>query len=195
MIDQLIQIVDCLTEDELSTCLNLLEEKHWSPSTVFAGDKLIVDPSIRKNDRVCLSEEDELTSILHPAINNALVRYADQVRSVHQRFYTYPVPSTPNTSCFREALQVLKYEKEEYYNWHCDSASDRSVSAYHRTMSVVLYLKNADEGGRTIFPHHAYQPNPGQALIFPSNWCFPHRGEEVYSGTKIVVVTWYQSTP
>ena len=193
MIDKLIQVVDCLSEEQVRTCLDLLDEKHWSPTTVYNGATLTVDPSIRKNDRVSLTEDDKLTTIIHPAMNNALVSYAEKLKQVHERFYTYPVPSTPGTSCYLEGLQVLKYEEEEYYNWHCDAASDRNVEPTYRTMSVVLYLKNADEGGRTIFPHQAYHPKPGQALIFPSNWCFPHRGEEVYSGSKIVVVTWYYS--
>ena len=35
------------------------------------------------------------------------------------------------------------------------------------------------------------KPEPGYALIFPSNWCYPHAGMPVTKGTKRVAVTWY----
>ena len=35
------------------------------------------------------------------------------------------------------------------------------------------------------------KPEPGYALIFPSNWCYPHAGMPVTEGTKRVAVTWY----
>ena len=95
------------------------------------------------------------------------------------------------TNSFREQIQVLKYENEEYYKWHSDQAADRNDNAYYRTISVVLYLTDDFEGGRTEFPHTSYKPKAGQALIFPSNWCFPHQSTPVTKGTKIVAVTWY----
>ena len=47
------------------------------------------------------------------------------------------------------------------------------------------------EGGTTKFVHQEYKPPIGHALIFPSNWCFPHTGTTVTSGRKRVAVTWY----
>mgnify|MGYP003316373665 FL=1 len=41
--------------------------------------------------------------------------------------------------------------------------------------------------------HKTFKPSPGQALIFPSNWCYPHSGDPVELGIKKVAVTWYYS--
>ena len=87
--------------------------------------------------------------------------------------------------------RVPELISEEYYKWHSDQAADRNDNAYYRTISVVLYLTDDFEGGRTEFPHTSYKPKAGQALIFPSNWCFPHQSTPVTKGTKIVAVTWY----
>ena len=35
------------------------------------------------------------------------------------------------------------------------------------------------------------KPEPGHAIMFPSNWCYPHSGQEVISGKKRIAVTWY----
>lgn len=196
----LIQAVDCLSESEVEKVLSLLETRQWKPSTVFIGrpdgsDKSVsgIVTDIRNNSRYCAPDDSEESAIMHQGMNAALLTYRDTLYHVSPHYATYPVPGSHSTSCYREQIQVLKYEHEEHYSWHTDQASDVNVHERGRTISVVLYLKNADDGGRTIFPHRAFKPKAGQALIFPSNWCFPHSAEPVKAGTKIVAVTWYYS--
>ena len=193
MSTHLIQAIDCLTESEVSRVLELLENVEWEPTTVFGMKECVVNPDIRSNSRYCAPEDTEAAQIMHRGMNEALLTYRDELGHVSPHFYGYPVPGTFRTNCYREQIQVLKYEQEEHYAWHTDQASDRDENAFNRTISVVLYLKNADVGGRTVFHHRAFKPKAGQALIFPSNWCFPHSSEPVQHGQKIVAVTWYHS--
>lgn len=193
MSNHLIQTIDCLTEEEVSTVLNILEDRPWEPATVFGMEGCEVNKDIRSNERYCASDSDPEVSIMHRAMNEALIKYKDEVAQIHSQFHTYPVPGTYRTNCYREPIQVLRYGKGEHYSWHSDQATDKRVNENNRTISVVLYLKNADVGGRTVFHHRAFKPKAGQALIFPSNWCFPHSSEPVQHGQKIVAVTWYHS--
>ena len=194
MIDYLVQAVDCLTEDQVARCLELLDNVPWEPTTVFGMSGTEVNNSVRNNERFCVPDESEIADIMHQGMNAALLTYRDEIsKNVHPEYGKYPVPGSFRTNCHRETIQVLSYTENEQYNWHHDQACNRKDNAYYRSISVVLYLQNAEEGGRTIFPHKAYKPKPGQALIFPSNWCFPHRGEEVLKGRKIAAVTWYHS--
>lgn len=193
MSNELIQIVDCLSEADVNRCLEILQTAPWEPTTVFFGDECKVSTDIRSNYRYCLPDDIELAQIMHKGMNEALLRYRDVIADIHPQLCRYPIPGTEGTSCWRETIQVLKYEKAEYYTWHTDQASDKTVNENNRTMSVVLYLQNAEIGGRTQFTHRFYRPKSGQALIFPSNWCFPHQGEAVEKGTKIAAVTWYHS--
>ena len=62
---------------------------------------------------------------------------------------------------------------------------------YHRKISVILYLSNDFEGGHTKFLHKKFKPSVGHAIIFPSNWCYPHTGTLVTNGKKRIAVTWY----
>ena len=57
----------------------------------------------------------------------------------------------------------------------------------------VLIAPVTSPPGLTAFacPASDLIPKPGYALIFPSNWCYPHAGEPVESGIKRVAVTWY----
>ena len=66
-------------------------------------------------------------------------------------------------------IQILKYKDTQHYGWHHDEGPNPKSNEYFRRISVVTYLQNAEEGGRTIFPHRAYKPKAGQSLIFPSN--------------------------
>ena len=191
MTSDLIQIVDCLSPTQVQLVLSSLDDSWWSPCTVFNNDgKCEVIADIRKNDRICLDDGTQAAEIMHQGMNAALLTYREVLGDVTPQFQRFPVPGSMNTQSYREAIQVLRYQKDEFYDWHHDQAS-YEVNEKNRTISIVLYLQNAEEGGRTIFPHRAYRPKAGQALIFPSNWCFPHRGEGVVRGTKIAAVTWY----
>lgn len=193
MSNDLIQILDCLTPEQTQRCLDLLETHEWSPTTVFGLSGCEINTDIRNNERVCLGDDDEVALIIHTGMNDALLKYRETISDISEEFSRYPVPGSYRTNSYRESIQVLRYQTAEYYNWHYDQAANHKENAFNRTISVVLYLQNAEEGGRTIFPHRAFRPKAGQALIFPSNWCFPHRGEEVKAGTKIAAVTWYHS--
>ena len=193
MLSDLIQVVDCLTPEQVSVCLDLLEKEHWEPTTIFGKDGCKVDTNFRSNDRVCLDENSQLAQIMHEGMNAALLTYRETLLNFHGIFNRYPIPGSWATNCWRESIQVLRYEEGQYYKWHSDAATDKTAPEHERTISIVLYLQNAEEGGRTNFAHRYYKPKAGQALIFPSNWCFPHEAEAVEKGTKIAAVTWYYS--
>lgn len=196
MTPELIQVIDVLTDNEVQTVRDLIEQSaEYEGSTIFGRDsgELVVANEIRSNSRYCLPEEHTAAELLHTKVNDALLEYKRCITEVSENWNSYPVPGGVGNSCWREQFQVLKYEKGESYKTHFDTSAHPDVQAYHRSISVVLYLQNAVDGGRTIFPHRKFKPKPGQALIFPSNWCFPHSAEEVYEGTKISVVTWYHS--
>jgi len=191
--NELIQTIDCLTESEVAKVISLMDDSRYEPTTVFGDSGCEVRTDVRSNYRICLSDQEEASVIMHDAMNRALNEYRTQLGHVHHEFINYPTPGGFRTKCYREGIQVLRYQQTQFYNWHYDCAVDRAVNEYHRTISIVLYLQNAEEGGRTIFPHRAFKPKAGQALIFPSNWCFPHTAEPVILGEKIVAVTWYHS--
>ena len=84
--------------------------------------------------------------------------------------------------------QLLKYEIAGHYQPH----QDTGVDLEGRYFSIVCYLNDDFEGGRTLFPplHHAVVPRAGLAAIFPSTYL--HGSEPVVSGKKFVLVSWIE---
>lgn len=196
MIDGLVQVISCFSPDQVDNLLKLVDDSRWEPSTIFneKGDECSVNTDIRKNDRICLDDKEELANLMHIEFNRILIEYRDRLTyNVHEKYGRYPVPGAWKTTCYREPIQMLRYQPGEFYTWHSDEATDKTVNEYHRTISIVLYLSDGFEGGGTEFPWGTYKPNKGDALVFPSNWCFPHQSQPLISGEKIAAVTWYHS--
>ncbi len=82
--------------------------------------------------------------------------------------------------------QLLKYEAGGHYRPHLDTGIDLEK----RLFSVICYLNDDFEGGRTLFPplDYAVTPAAGLAVVFPSTYL--HGSEPVTAGRKIVLVSW-----
>ena len=193
----LIQEIQVLTPEELKFVNSELDKKKFSVSLIgFADDKsgLLsgrVDSNIRSSSGCCLYDDEEVTKVIHNGINNALLEYRQRLMEIHPEFDGYPVPGGFMTTSEREAIQVLEYVKNQKYTWHTDTSPMPNSKEYHRKISIILYLSDDFDGGTTKFAHREYKPPIGHALIFPSNWCYPHSGQMVESGMKRVAVTWY----
>jgi predicted 2-oxoglutarate/Fe(II)-dependent dioxygenase YbiX len=84
------------------------------------------------------------------------------------------------------ATQVVRYVPGDYYRDHIDVIEEEP----YRYFSIVCYLNEEFEGGRTTFPNlgHSVAPCRGKAIVFPSTYL--HRAEPVTSGEKYVLVSW-----
>jgi predicted 2-oxoglutarate/Fe(II)-dependent dioxygenase YbiX len=86
----------------------------------------------------------------------------------------------------QSGTQLLKYEAADHYRPHRDTGIDLE----QRYFSVVCYLNDDFEGGRTLFPtlDYAVTPDAGRAVLFPSTYL--HGSEPVINGRKFVLVSW-----
>lgn len=82
--------------------------------------------------------------------------------------------------------QVLRYPPGGHYVPHQDAVSDM----LYRYFTVVCYLNDDFEGGRTWFPSLDYSavPRTGRAIVFPSR--FYHCAQPVVRGEKFVIISW-----
>jgi len=83
---------------------------------------------------------------------------------------------------------LLKYEKNNFYSEHVDSFTE-----IPRTLSCSLILNDEFKGGEFSFFHNEiiYNLKKGSAIIFPSNFLYPHSVLPVISGTRYSIVTWF----
>ena len=190
--NDLIQIIKVLDQDQIKDLNKHFDNLKLQKNEVFDdSDGTKVDDVMRSSTGTFLSEDDDITKKFHLKINKALDEYKKRVEKIHPNFGYYPVPGGYDTKSWREAIQVLQYEKSQEYKFHHDAGTREEQAEYHRKISVIVYLTEDFKGGGTSFPHVTFKPKPGYGLFFPSNWCFPHAGEKVEEGIKRVAVTWY----
>jgi hypothetical protein len=87
--------------------------------------------------------------------------------------------------------KIAKYIENDCYNWHNDCWIKREgYETLARQLSAITYLNDNFVGGETEFECGVIiKPKTGKTVIFPSTWCFPHRGRPVKEGTKYVYVS------
>ena len=191
--NDLIQLIKILEPNELKYINDYIDTLEFHDCKVFGKEgKNYVNNDIRSSSGLTLDDSTKGTIMLHQRINVGLEDYYKKVKSVHKNFSYYPVPCGIGTKCWREGIQVLEYEPGQRYRFHHDAATDKKLKEYERKLSVILYLNDGFEGGGTEFiKKQVLKPEPGHAIMFPSNWCYPHSGQEVISGKKRIAVTWY----
>lgn len=195
MLNHLIQTIPILSPDELESINREIDlrKESFAQSAVFREDNQLKHSEGRTSLDLRLEENDPLCQVLHKAIDEGLYKYTCALMEVHEIFTHWPMPCDEKTSVVRDPIQILRYPAGKRYVFHHDVNDYASAQEYHRTFSTVLYLNGSFEGGGTEFIGEVFKPRPGEALYFPSNWCFPHAGQEVTSGEKRVAVTWWYS--
>ena len=190
--NDLIQVIKVLDDKDLKIINDHIDTLTFIPSTVFTtGGKSKEAKHWRTSTGTALNDSDDVTNLFHEKINAALVEYKERISLISANFKCYPVPGGYQTDSHREEIQILEYSPDQEYKLHHDAATNPNIKAYHRKISVIVYLTDKFTGGHTAFPHCKYRPEPGHALIFPANWCYPHAGKPVLEGKKRIAVTWY----
>ncbi len=186
----LAKVVDCLPSD---LCDAIIASEHnFTQCEVLSGDKQTFETSnIRTstNDRL----KPEFHGKAHDLVNAALSSWSNQIVNEYPpevvRCLILP-GYTANLNTKSEGLCLLRYENNQEYLWHCDATPVAKTSS--RIVSVVVYLNDDFTGGETEMAGGLkVSPKKGKALIFPSNWNYPHRACPVTKGTKYALVTWY----
>ena len=189
--DNLIQIIPVLNEDEVNALNMYTDEKlSFIRSTTFNGENSKIVSS-RTSIECTLPENEDITKMVHGKINAALDEYKRKILQIHSGYNNHPLPGANDTTSWREDIRIIQYTEGQYYGFHHDQGTVQARREYHRQISVILYLTDDFEGGGTAFTHKTFEPKKGDAIIFPSNWCYLHQGNPVTNGTKRVAVTWY----
>ena len=190
--NDLIQVIKVLDAKDLKVINDHIDTLYFRPSTVLVADgKSKEAKHWRTSTGTSLNDNDDITCLFHEKINASLLEYKERISLISDSFKRYPVPGGYETDSHREEIQILEYSPGQEYKFHHDAATNSNIKEYHRKISVIVYLTDKFTGGHTAFPHCKYRPEPGHALIFPANWCYPHAGKPVLEGKKRIAVTWY----
>lgn len=87
------------------------------------------------------------------------------------------------------AYIVTRYNEGQFFIEHTDSTEE-----FPRKVSAILYLNDNYDGGTLTFTkfNKSFKPKAGSLFIFPSNEKFSHSADPVTSGTKYVIVGFWE---
>jgi hypothetical protein len=97
----------------------------------------------------------------------------------------------PNLSINKDqGYEIIKYGKGDGYGVHVDNAD---YSTANRIITGILYLSEDYMGGELVFPQQDFsiKPNKGDLVIFPANFLYPHKCEDILEGEKYISVCFF----
>ena len=96
-----------------------------------------------------------------------------------------------------DIINIQKYEQTKggYPHWHSEHfphPTDASARSLRRSLLVLFYLNDIEEGGETEFFYQQakVQPKTGSLILAPCDFTHTHRGLAPISSAKYVVASW-----
>lgn len=181
-VDHYIEVIKNVVSYEL--CDAILKEYENDSSW---DDACIANNIVDINKRNC-----EIIGISHSAVinkNEQLRKHLDnnlkECASNVIQFYS----KKHSVFCVMDTgYDLLRYKEGGFFKTHIDEGPK-----YNRTVSCSLILNDDYEGGEFAFFDRQikFTPKKGDALMFPSNYIYPHEIMPVTKGTRYSIVTWF----
>ena len=169
----------------LSLCDEILNEfknsDEWQDTTVGSGN-------VAKNVRNCqtigisFSGVIQKNSVVRHKLDNAI--FDGAAKCIQEYNNKFPHCRIEEDSGY----DLLKYPEGCFYIQHVDSFKERP-----RAVSCSFILNDDFEGGEFAFFDRElkYKLEKGDAIMFPSNFLYPHSVLPVINGTRDSIVTWF----
>jgi len=157
--------------------INNKEYKYISTQVMSPEKQYLPDKKVRNCTGTRLFEEDD--NIIYQAVGTTINKYIEELQP------------TRRDNLFSDEIKdsgydLLKYEKGGLYIQHTDESKE-----YTRRVSISFLLNEEYEGGELqFFGDYKVQGETGSAIIFPSNFCYPHEVLPIKSGTRYSIITW-----
>jgi hypothetical protein len=168
-----------------SLCDEILNEyvnsNEWQPTLVGTG---VLNTDARNCMGILLSSEEikhknyNYRQYLDNSIHNHIKKAVDKYTELHNTFQVD----------IDTGYQLLKYDEGQFYTQHTDSYRQEQ-----RSVSCSIQLNENYEGGEFAFFDREIliRSATGSAIMFPSNFMYPHEVMEIKKGTRYSIVTWF----
>ena len=137
----------------------------------------ISDPAVRQQG----SQYDKMDAEIFKVMSKAKDTY---IRTLTEKRGIEHVPNISSD----EGYQILHYSEGYYFKEHCDNSGGMS-----RILTCTLNISDDHDGGLFRFLRGEFDVrlNAGDAVLFPSNFMFPHEVTEITRGERHAIVTWF----
>jgi predicted 2-oxoglutarate/Fe(II)-dependent dioxygenase YbiX len=181
--DYILVLEDAIPDKLCNDILNEYENsKEWLDTAV--GRK----GNINKEIRNCTTIEISLNKVIEKNKNARKILDDEVFQSTKKAIKIYNEKFKQAYISKDSGYQLLKYEKGGFYTQHVDSFTETP-----RTISCSFTLNDNFKGGEFSFFNNAvvYPLKKGSAIMFPSNFLYPHSVLPVINGTRYSIVTWF----
>jgi predicted 2-oxoglutarate/Fe(II)-dependent dioxygenase YbiX len=151
------------------------------------SDALVATGFVNKNSRNCnqilisdahiISKNEEIRRSIDDRIHKCVMEAVEKYQKEHPLFVID----------IDTGYQILRYNESEFYSQHTDSFKDQQ-----RSVSCSIQLNEDYEGGEFAFFDRevVIKSSTGSAIMFPSNFMYPHEVMPVMKGTRYSIITW-----
>ena len=182
--DLILTVDSYLTPEQVGAIIRTYKKRKFSPARIeeASGTKAVIDTKVRNVTETPIFRNEKSMTDTH-WFNFLLFK----TRGLSQRYCNmHGVEDRPQNM---ENINLLRYEKGGFYDLHTDA------SAFNpRQLSVIIFLNNDYKGGALEFNFHnqsyKIEPGAGKAIIWPSNFLFPHTALTVEEGVRYALVSW-----
>ena len=157
-------------------------EEEWQKTTVGSDGR--VDNKIRTAETIVISYPhviEKNLSVRQKIDENIFNSASVAIKKYNEKFSLAKIEED-------SGYELLKYKEGKFYTQHTDSFKARP-----RAVSCSFALNDDYEGGEWGFFDRAMviKAPKGSAVLFPSNFMYPHEIMPVTKGTRYSIVTWF----
>jgi predicted 2-oxoglutarate/Fe(II)-dependent dioxygenase YbiX len=157
------------------------ESVDWINTATGYGDK---NRDVRRCDIINISQDYIISKNreVRQDIDDELFKCAAKaIKSYNEKFPTAKIEQD-------EGYSLLRYQEGEFYTQHTDS-----YKLHPRSVSCTFALNDDYEGGEFAFFDRevTYKLKKGSALMFPSNFMYPHEVLQVTRFVRYSIITWF----
>ena len=119
-------------------------------------------------------------------------KFYDDIRKSFQEVIRRYQEKHPDFVCQRHTdFRLNKYSYGGFMSRHVDNIHHSHGQEYgYPQVSSLLFLNDDYKGGQLKISNITYNTKKGSAIIFPSNFMFPHEVNLITEGTRYSIVTW-----
>ena len=156
-------------------------EEEWIKTVVGHG---VINDKIRSAETIVISYPHiiEKNLEIRKKIDNDIFNSAGlAIKKYNEKFSLAEIEED-------SGYELLRYKEGQFYTQHTDSFKARP-----RAVSCSFALNDDYEGGEWGFFNRemVIKVPKGSAVLFPSNFMYPHEIMPVVKGTRYSVITWF----
>lgn len=165
--DQIFTVDEFFTPEECEKHIALAEAAGFDDAPINSAFGAQIRKDVRNNTRVMIDDE-ALAADIYSRIQDYIPIHLHgwEACGVNERFRYY------------------RYEIGQRFEWHYDGAFERE-NGERSKLTLLIYLNDGFEGGKTSFERLSIEPRQGLALFFVHE--LRHKGQPVVMGKKYVL--------